>query len=89
MCSRPHSLRNTDLPYLRKRGRREETMMPSTSGYNLQPRRGAKVESQPSNEKRAQPVRSIGNREKQQYRPYAQEQRRSSSRNTRSRSGQQ
>ncbi|GFY42547.1 hypothetical protein TNIN_437741 [Trichonephila inaurata madagascariensis] len=52
--------------------------MPSTSGYNLRPRRGAKKESRPSNEKRRQqggPVRSRRNREKQQYRPYAEEQR--------------
>ncbi|GFT50033.1 hypothetical protein TNCV_2272801 [Trichonephila clavipes] len=40
--------------------------MPSTSGYNLRPRRGAKVESRPTNEKRTQqggPVRVRGNRE--------------------------
>ncbi|GFY51037.1 hypothetical protein TNIN_311371, partial [Trichonephila inaurata madagascariensis] len=51
--------------------------MPSTREYNLQPRRGAKVESRPSSEKRTQqggPVRSRGSREKQQYRPYADEQ---------------
>ncbi|GFY46064.1 uncharacterized protein TNIN_18111 [Trichonephila inaurata madagascariensis] len=66
--------------------------MPSTSGYNLRPRRGTIVESRPSSEKRTQqggPVRSRGSRKKQQYRPYAEEQRRSSRRNTRSRSGQQ
>ncbi|GFX38711.1 uncharacterized protein TNCV_4188001 [Trichonephila clavipes] len=66
--------------------------MPNISGYNLRPRRGAKKEFQPSNEKRIQqggPVRSRRCREKQQYKPYAEEQRRSSSRNTRSRSGQQ
>ncbi|GFS73305.1 uncharacterized protein TNCV_4711861 [Trichonephila clavipes] len=71
---------------------RDETVMPSTSGYNLRPRRGSKVESRPANEKRTQqggPVRSRGSREKQHYRLYAEEQRRSSSRNTRSRSGQQ
>ncbi|GFV65719.1 hypothetical protein TNCV_4153551 [Trichonephila clavipes] len=67
-------------------------MMPSTSGYNLRPRGGAKVKSRPANEKRTQqrgPVRSGRSREKQQYRPYAEEQRRRSSRNTRSRRGQQ
>ncbi|GFX51004.1 hypothetical protein TNCV_2733551 [Trichonephila clavipes] len=66
--------------------------MPNTSGYNLRSRRGAKVESLPANEKRIQqggPVRFIGSRAKQQYRPYAEEQRRSNSRNIRSRSGQQ
>ncbi|GFY56588.1 hypothetical protein TNIN_303531 [Trichonephila inaurata madagascariensis] len=65
--------------------------MPSTSGYNLRPRRGAKVECRPSNEKRTQqggPVRSRGSRE-QQYSPYAKEQRRSDGRSTRSRRGQQ
>ncbi|GFY01313.1 uncharacterized protein TNCV_5077791 [Trichonephila clavipes] len=59
-----------------KRGRRDETVMPNTSGYNLRPRRDAKVESRPSSEKRAQqggPIRSRGSREKQQYRPYAEE----------------
>ncbi|GFS51094.1 hypothetical protein TNIN_42731 [Trichonephila inaurata madagascariensis] len=52
--------------------------MPSTSGYNLRPRGGVKVESQPANEKRTQqggPVRSRRNRGKQQYSPYAEEQR--------------
>ncbi|GFY02234.1 hypothetical protein TNCV_5100931 [Trichonephila clavipes] len=60
--------------------------MPSTSGYNLRPRRGTKVKSRPANEKRTQPG---GSREKQQYTPHGEEQRRSSSRNSRSRSGQQ
>ncbi|GFS49729.1 hypothetical protein TNIN_278271 [Trichonephila inaurata madagascariensis] len=65
--------------------------MPSTSGYNLIPRRSAKVESRPSSEKRTQqgrPVRSRGIRE-QQYSPYAEEQRRSGGRSTRSRRCQQ
>ncbi|GFV06642.1 hypothetical protein TNCV_2949641 [Trichonephila clavipes] len=50
--------------------------MPCTSGYNLRPRRGAKVESQPTNEKRTQqgePVRARGSRE-HQYSPYIEEQ---------------
>ncbi|GFX06336.1 uncharacterized protein TNCV_505551 [Trichonephila clavipes] len=79
-------------PERKKRFRTEETMMPSTSGYNLRSRGGAKVESRPANEKRTQQgglVRSRRSREKQQYSPYAEEQRRSSSRNTRSRRGQQ
>ncbi|GFX01453.1 uncharacterized protein TNCV_1864271 [Trichonephila clavipes] len=66
--------------------------MPNTSGYNLRPRRGAKVEFRPANEKKTQqggPVRSRRSREKQHYSPYAEEQRRSNCRNTRSRSGQQ
>ncbi|GFX07354.1 hypothetical protein TNCV_504121 [Trichonephila clavipes] len=40
---------------------RDETMMPSTSGYNLRPRVGAKVKSRPANEKKTHqggPVRS-------------------------------
>ncbi|GFY57175.1 hypothetical protein TNIN_4001 [Trichonephila inaurata madagascariensis] len=56
-----------------RKNRRDETVMPNTSGYNLRPRRGPKVESRPANEKRTQqggPVRSRGSREKQQYRPY-------------------
>ncbi|GFY37492.1 hypothetical protein TNIN_462111 [Trichonephila inaurata madagascariensis] len=67
-------------------------MMPSTSGYNLRSRGGAKVESRTANEKRTQqggPDQSRRIREKQQYSLYTEEQRRSSSRNTRSRRGQQ
>ncbi|GFY38550.1 hypothetical protein TNIN_476301 [Trichonephila inaurata madagascariensis] len=59
---------------------------------NVGPRKGAKLEYRPANEKRTQqgvPLRSRGSREKQQYRSYAEDLRRSSSRNTRSRSGQQ
>ncbi|GFS70222.1 uncharacterized protein TNCV_1067231 [Trichonephila clavipes] len=81
-----------DLPQCRKKFRTEETMMLSTSGCNLRPRRGAKVESQPANETRTQQgglVRFRRSREKQQYSLYAEEQRRSISRNIRSRSGQQ
>ncbi|GFS72111.1 uncharacterized protein TNCV_3903971 [Trichonephila clavipes] len=64
--------------------------MPSTSGYNLRPRRGAKVESRPTNEKKTQqggPVRARGSRE-HQYSPYIEEQARSAGRKTRNRSGQ-
>ncbi|GFY54301.1 hypothetical protein TNIN_496561 [Trichonephila inaurata madagascariensis] len=67
-------------------------MMPSTSGYNLRPKEGAKVKPRPANEKMTQqggPVQTRRSREKQQYSPYAEEQRRSSSINTRSRRGQQ
>ncbi|GFW37800.1 uncharacterized protein TNCV_4630051 [Trichonephila clavipes] len=49
-----------------RRCRGEEIVMPSTSGCNLQPRRGAKVESRPTNMKKTQqgePVRSRGSRE--------------------------
>ncbi|GFX31380.1 retrovirus-related Pol polyprotein from transposon 297 [Trichonephila clavipes] len=82
---------SNDLPQFKKKVRTEETVMPSTSGYNLQPRRGAKVEFRPTNEKRTQqggPVRARGSR-KHQYSPYIEEQARSRSRNTRSKSGQQ
>ncbi|GFW02594.1 uncharacterized protein TNCV_2456091 [Trichonephila clavipes] len=67
---------SNDLPYFIKRGRRDETVMPNTSGYNFRLRRDAKAESRPANEKRTQqggPVQSRGNRE-QQYSPYAEEQ---------------
>ncbi|GFV77775.1 uncharacterized protein TNCV_1575231 [Trichonephila clavipes] len=70
--------------------RTEETAMPSTSGYNLRPRREAKVESRPTNEKTQQggPVQARRSRERH-YSSYNEEQVRSSSRNTRSRSSQQ
>ncbi|GFY25668.1 uncharacterized protein TNCV_2487881 [Trichonephila clavipes] len=74
-----------------KRCRGEEIVIPSTSGYNLRPRRGAKVESRPTNEKRTQQggsVRIRGSRE-YQYSPYIEEQARSAGQKTRSRSGQQ
>ncbi|GFV20866.1 uncharacterized protein TNCV_553021 [Trichonephila clavipes] len=47
--------------WAKKRFRTKETIMPSTSGYNLRPRGGPKVESRRANEKRTQhggPVRS-------------------------------
>ncbi|GFU97132.1 uncharacterized protein TNCV_4642251 [Trichonephila clavipes] len=85
------SLNNSnDLPQFRKKIRTEETVMPSTSGYSLTPRRGAKVEFRPTNEKRTQqrgPVRARSR--EHQYSPYIEEKARSSSRNTRIRSGQQ
>ncbi|GFU12488.1 retrovirus-related Pol polyprotein from transposon 17.6 [Trichonephila clavipes] len=86
------SLNNTnDLPQFRKKVRTKETVMPSTNGYNLRPRRGTKVESLPTNEKRIQqagPVRVRRSRD-HQYRPYIEEQVKSSSRNTSCRSSQQ
>ncbi|GFY34426.1 hypothetical protein TNCV_3978861 [Trichonephila clavipes] len=59
-----------------KKYRGEEIVIPSTNGYNLRPRRGAKVESRPTNKKKIQqggpaPVR--GSRE-HQYIPYIREQ---------------
>ncbi|GFY32840.1 hypothetical protein TNCV_4024641 [Trichonephila clavipes] len=62
------SVKSNDLTYIRKRCRRDETLMPSNSGYNLQSRNCAKEESRPSSEKMTQqggPVRSRGNREPQ------------------------
>ncbi|GFY43474.1 hypothetical protein TNIN_311261 [Trichonephila inaurata madagascariensis] len=64
--------------------------MPSTSRYNSKPRRGGKVESRPSSEKRTDqrgPVRSRGRRE-QQYSPYSMEQGRSGGLSARSRTAQ-
>ncbi|GFW22898.1 hypothetical protein TNCV_2381131 [Trichonephila clavipes] len=78
--------------YLEDHRGRDEIVMPSTSGYNLRPRREAKVESRTANEKRKKqggPVRSRRSREKLQDSPYTKEQRKSSSRNTRSRRSQQ
>ncbi|GFW46545.1 uncharacterized protein TNCV_1936151 [Trichonephila clavipes] len=49
------SLNNSnDLTQFRKIFRTEETIMSSTSGYNLRPRGGAKVKSRPANVKRTQ-----------------------------------
>ncbi|GFX23930.1 uncharacterized protein TNCV_2730351 [Trichonephila clavipes] len=67
---------SNNLPHFRKRFQTEEAMMPSTSGCNLRPRGGAKMEYRPANEKKTQqggPVRSRRSREKQQYNPYAEE----------------
>ncbi|GFX90336.1 retrovirus-related Pol polyprotein from transposon 17.6 [Trichonephila clavipes] len=66
------SVNSNDLPYFRKRCRRDETVMPTTSRYKLRPRRGAKVESRPPSEKRVQqggPVGSRGNRGQQSTAP--------------------
>ncbi|GFW73889.1 hypothetical protein TNCV_48781 [Trichonephila clavipes] len=75
----------------RDKCRGDEIVMPSTSGYNLRPRRGVKVEFRPTNEKRTQqrgPVRVRRSRE-YQYSPYIVEQARSAGRKTRSRCGKQ
>ncbi|GFU86196.1 uncharacterized protein TNCV_368541 [Trichonephila clavipes] len=78
--------RKSDEKEFSKSCRRDETVMPNTSGYSLRPRRRAKKESQPSSKKRTQQVRPVGsggNRE-QQYSAYAEELRRSGGRCTRS-----
>ncbi|GFX47334.1 uncharacterized protein TNCV_4691391 [Trichonephila clavipes] len=64
-----------DLPKLRKRGRTEETVMPSTSRCNLRPRNGTRVESQPIIEMMTQqggPVRARNSRGKH-YNSYIEE----------------
>ncbi|GFY18944.1 uncharacterized protein TNCV_3876321 [Trichonephila clavipes] len=58
---------NSDLPKYRKKGRREETVTPTTSGYNLRPRIGKREESRPTIQRKAQqggPVRSRKGRER-------------------------
>ncbi|GFU89372.1 retrovirus-related Pol polyprotein from transposon 17.6 [Trichonephila clavipes] len=61
---------------VRKKSRTEETVMPSTSGYNLRQRKGAKVESRPAIEMttlQGGSVRARNNQEKH-YSPYIEEQ---------------
>ncbi|GFW87150.1 uncharacterized protein TNCV_5125041 [Trichonephila clavipes] len=82
---------NNDLPKFRKKGRTEETVMASTSGYNLRPRKGTRVESRPTIEMKTQqggPVRARKILEKH-YSPYIEEQARSGNKNTRRRGSQQ
>ncbi|GFX13917.1 uncharacterized protein TNCV_3422281 [Trichonephila clavipes] len=74
-----------------KKGRTEETVMPSTRGYNLRRRKGTKVESRPTIEKQTLqigPVRARKSREKH-YNPYIKDQARSGSKNTIRRGSQQ
>ncbi|GFV86392.1 uncharacterized protein TNCV_1469541 [Trichonephila clavipes] len=82
---------NNDLQKFRKRGRTEGTVIPSTSGYVLQPRNGTRVESRPTMEMKTQqggPVRAINSRRKH-YSLYIEEQTRSGNKNTRRRGSQQ
>ncbi|GFT07040.1 uncharacterized protein TNCV_1415831 [Trichonephila clavipes] len=56
-----------DLKKFRKRGRTEETVMPCTSGCNLRPRNGRRMESRPTMEMKTQqggPVRARKSRRK-------------------------
>ncbi|GFX57069.1 uncharacterized protein TNCV_2963491 [Trichonephila clavipes] len=58
---------NHSLTKYRKKSRREETVTPTTSGYNLRPRIGKREESRPTIERKAQqggPVRSRKGRER-------------------------
>ncbi|GFY22311.1 uncharacterized protein TNCV_3299521 [Trichonephila clavipes] len=82
---------NSELQSPRKRYRGDEIVTPSTSGYNLRPRRGAKVESRSTIEMRTQQGGPVRARESQEnhYSPYIEEQARPSSKNTRRRSSQQ
>ncbi|GFY12772.1 retrovirus-related Pol polyprotein from transposon 412 [Trichonephila clavipes] len=76
---------NHSLTKYRKKSRREETVMPTTSGYNLRPRIGKREKSRPTIERKAQqggPVRSRKGRENNDS-PYIEERTRSSNKNAR------
>ncbi|GFX51261.1 uncharacterized protein TNCV_2736121 [Trichonephila clavipes] len=76
---------NSILPKYRKKSRREETVTPTTSGYNLRPRIGKREEFRPTIERKAQqagPVRSRKGRERNDS-PYNEERTRSSNKNAR------
>ncbi|GFW79369.1 uncharacterized protein TNCV_2477761 [Trichonephila clavipes] len=76
---------NSLLPKIRKKSRREETVAPTTSGYNLRPRIGKREESRPTIERKTQqggPVRSRKDRERNDS-PYIEERTRSSNKNAR------
>ncbi|GFX68000.1 uncharacterized protein TNCV_921011 [Trichonephila clavipes] len=76
---------NSVLPNIRKKSRREKTVAPTTSGYNLRPRIGKREESRPTIERKTQqggPVRSRKGRVSN-YSPYIEEQTRSSNKNAR------
>ncbi|GFX61205.1 hypothetical protein TNCV_3406801 [Trichonephila clavipes] len=76
---------NHNLTKYRKKSRREETVTPTTSGYNLRPRIGKREESRPTIERKAQqggPVRSRKGRERNDS-PCIEERTRSSNKNAR------
>ncbi|GFY31678.1 retrovirus-related Pol polyprotein from transposon 297 [Trichonephila clavipes] len=76
---------NSVLPRLRKKNRREETVTPTTSGYNLRPRKGKREQSRLIIERKTQqggPIRSRKGRERN-YSPYIEERTRSSNKNAR------
>ncbi|GFT89180.1 uncharacterized protein TNCV_3085571 [Trichonephila clavipes] len=76
---------NSVFPNIRKKSRREETVAPTTSGYNLRPQIGKREESRPTIERKAQqggPVRSRKGRERNDS-PYIEERTRSSNKNAR------
>ncbi|GFT83731.1 uncharacterized protein TNCV_3891111 [Trichonephila clavipes] len=76
---------NSVLPKNRQKSRREETVAPTTSGYNLRPRIGKREESRPTIERKTQqggPVRSRKGKERNDS-PYIEERTRSSNKNAR------
>ncbi|GFT76243.1 uncharacterized protein TNCV_564351 [Trichonephila clavipes] len=77
--------KNQKFRYKRANESREETVTPTTSGYNLRPRIGKREESQPTIERKTQqggPVRSRRGRERNDS-PYIEERTRSSNKNAR------
>ncbi|GFW90508.1 uncharacterized protein TNCV_2839551 [Trichonephila clavipes] len=73
------------LTKFRKKSRREESVTPTTSGYNLRPRIGKREESRPTIERKTQqgdPVLSRKGRERNDS-PYIEERTRSSNKNAR------
>ncbi|GFS72279.1 uncharacterized protein TNCV_1826991 [Trichonephila clavipes] len=76
---------NSNLPKFRKKSRREETVTPITSGYNLRPRSGKRAEFRTTTEKKTQqggPVRYRKGRGKKDI-PYIEERTRSNNKNAR------
>ncbi|GFV73256.1 uncharacterized protein TNCV_317761 [Trichonephila clavipes] len=76
---------NYNLPKFRKKSQREETVTPTTRGYNLRPRNGKRVESRPTIERKTQqggPVRSRKGRGRNDS-PYIEERTISSNKNAR------
>ncbi|GFV44641.1 uncharacterized protein TNCV_1925171, partial [Trichonephila clavipes] len=82
-----HDRKKGSDPKYRKRGRTEETVAPSTSGYNIRPRGGREVESRSAMEMKIQqggPVRSRKSRGWNDS-PYIDKRTRPDSRNARQR----
>ncbi|GFX40505.1 uncharacterized protein TNCV_2372891 [Trichonephila clavipes] len=76
---------NSVLPRLRKKNRREETVTPTISSYNLRPRKGKREEPRLTIERKTQqggPVRSRKCRERNDS-PYIEERTGSSNKNAR------
>ncbi|GFX08362.1 retrovirus-related Pol polyprotein from transposon 412 [Trichonephila clavipes] len=76
---------NQSLTKFRTKSRREETVTPTTSGYNLRPRIGKREESRPTIKRKTQqggPSRSRKGRERNDS-PYIEERTRSSNKNAR------